>query len=532
MKRFLVLIILVSLLSVQFCTYAVCEESETWICDTCGSEVSGNFCNICGSRKPSNEWVCPNCGETVTGNFCSNCGASRDTASGTHSAIIETEEPDNTSSDASNNMEAIQPVEPRTANMDFVSSDVSEYPNVKLYFEYTDEYAEPITLHSITSGLTESISGGAEIERTIRKIQKLAGNEGLSIDIVADKSASMESDLPQMQSIMNDFVMSLDYTTGDRVEILSFDTYVMYMCTYTQDVGLLRNGIYSMVPDGDTALYDALVTGIMNAGSQAGARCVIGFTDGEDNRSVYTPQEVIRLALQREVPVYLIGTSWADSSTLEYICEQTGGCYWDVGSIYDIGEILETIYSDRKEMYCVEYESDPGADPFALRRINCSLGDEYYSGQVTGLDFQATPVIQQSTHVSRYEIICDNVSWTQANNACISRGGHLATITSQAEMDQLVRMCEGAGIKYCWIGGYTSIRNGSVFGHWITGEPFSFTAWYPGEPSRNDNDGTPEFYLMLWKVEDSWSWNDQREDVIGAFDYFKGNIGYICEYEN
>ena len=43
MKRFLVLIILVSLLSVQFCTYAVCEESETWICDTCGSEVSGNF---------------------------------------------------------------------------------------------------------------------------------------------------------------------------------------------------------------------------------------------------------------------------------------------------------------------------------------------------------------------------------------------------------------------------------------------------------------------------------------------------------
>ena len=78
MKRFLILIILVSLLSVYFCTYVACEESETWICDKCGSEVSGNFCNICGSQKPSNEWICPNCGETVTGNFCNNCGTSGD----------------------------------------------------------------------------------------------------------------------------------------------------------------------------------------------------------------------------------------------------------------------------------------------------------------------------------------------------------------------------------------------------------------------------------------------------------------------
>ena len=100
-------------------------------------------------------------------------------------------------------------------------------------------------------------------------------------------------------------------------------------------------------------------------------------------------------------------------------------------------------------------------------------------------------------------------------------------------MDELVRMCEGAGVKYCWIGGYTSVRNGTAFGHWITGEPFSYTAWYPGEPSRNDKDGTPEFYLMLWKVEDAWSWNDQRDDVLqSGLPYFTGNIGYICEYES
>ena len=418
-------------------------------------------------------------------------------------------------------------------NMDFVSSDVSEYPNVKLYFDCSDSYGHPLTLTSLSGTLRETIAGGSEIERTIRSIEKLDGNQGLSIDIVADKSGSMEDDLWTMQNIMSDFVRSLDYSTGDQVEILSFDSYVMYMCTYTQDISLLLNGISNMTAYGDTALYDALYTGVMNAGSRAGARCVIGFTDGEDNQSMFSAQEVVNLAQQREVPVYLIGTSWADAGTLSYICTQTGGYYWSINDISGIGQILQTIYADQKEMYCVEYESDPGADPYAARTVSCSLSDGVYQCGISGLSFQATPVISQAQHASRYELIRGDVSWTQANNACISRGGHLATITSQGEMNELVRMCEAYGVKYCWIGGYTSVRNNAAFGHWITGEPFTFTAWYPGEPSRNDHDGTPEFYLMLWNVEGVWSWNDQRDDLIATgLPYFVGNIGYICEYES
>ena len=418
-------------------------------------------------------------------------------------------------------------------NMEFVSSDVSEYPNVRLYFDCSDSYGQPLTLTSLSGTIRETIAGGAEIERTIRSIEKLVGNQGLSIDIVADKSGSMEDDLWTMQSIMSDFVRSLDYSTGDEVEILSFDSYVMYMCTYTQDISLLLNGISNMTAYGNTALYDALYTGVMNAGSRAGARCVIGFTDGEDNESMFSAQDVINLAQQREVPVYLIGTSWADADTLSYICTQTGGYYWSIDNISGIGQILQTIYANQKEMYCVEYESDPGADPYAARTVSCLLSDGVYQGGISGLSFQATPVISQVQHTSRYELIKGDVSWTQANNACIARGGHLATITSQEEMNELVRMCEAYGVKYCWIGGYTSVRNNTAFGHWITGEPFNFTAWYPGEPSRNDHDGTPEFYLMLWNVEGAWSWNDQRDDLIATgLSYFAGNIGYICEYES
>lgn len=52
--------------------------NDSWEC-TCGNRnVTGNFCNNCGAKKPeeSQLWIC-SCGNKVTGNFCSNCGAKR-----------------------------------------------------------------------------------------------------------------------------------------------------------------------------------------------------------------------------------------------------------------------------------------------------------------------------------------------------------------------------------------------------------------------------------------------------------------------
>ena len=59
------------------CSYAAAEE---WTCPECGAVNSTNFCNMCGTEKPS--WTCPKCGQEVTGNFCNVCGTPRDAAEG------------------------------------------------------------------------------------------------------------------------------------------------------------------------------------------------------------------------------------------------------------------------------------------------------------------------------------------------------------------------------------------------------------------------------------------------------------------
>lgn len=417
-----------------------------------------------------------------------------------------------------------------SVNVTVVSTDVSDFPLVRIYLDVTDSYGEQIELITPQGAIKEAVSGGQFVEREVKRIEKLEGNEGLSIELIADKSGSMDWRMDQVKEVMSQFVNSLDYASGDQVELIAFDSYVMYMCTRTDNVDLLDNGIYNMVPTGSTALYDALYEGVINAGLQPGARCVIAFTDGDDNVSAHTYQEIINLAKQSSVAIYVIGTDKYAEDALQNIALSTNGYYWYIDDLADMGVIFDEIYEEQKDLYCLEYESDGSLEQYAQRTVDFIVED---NSVVAALTDSFTPVetLQVQEHTSRYEIIAADVSWTEANTECILRGGHLATITSEDEMNQLIQMAEASGLKYLWIGGYTSVSGYQAFGHWVTGEPFSYTAWYDGEPSRNDMDGTPEMYIMMWKLKDEWSWNDQRNDPAAELSYFLGNIGYICEYE-
>ena len=415
-------------------------------------------------------------------------------------------------------------------HVSLVSTDVSDFPLVRLYLDVTDDYGEQIDLLTPVGAVKEAVNGGEFVEREVKRIEKLEGNEGLSIELIADKSGSMDWRMEQVKGVMSQFVNSLDYASGDQVELIAFDTYVMYMCTKTNNVSLLNNGIYNMVPTGSTALYDALYEGVINAGLQPGARCVIAFTDGDDNESIHTYQEIINLAVQSSVSIYIIGTDKYAEGTLQNIAFSTNGYYWYIDDLADMGMIFDEIYEEQKDLYCLEYESDDFTGQYSDRTVDFIIGDASVVADFTG-SFTPVETLKVQEHTSRYEIVAADLSWTDANTECIFKGGHLATITSEDEMNQLIEMAEASGLKYLWIGGYTSVSGSQAFGHWVTGEPFNYTAWYEGEPSRNDMDGTPEMYIMMWKLKNEWSWNDQRNDPAGELSYFLGNMGYICEYE-
>lgn len=142
---------------------------------------------------------------------------------------------------------------------------------------------------------------------------------------------------------------------------------------------------------------------------------------------------------------------------------------------------------------------------------------------------------KQTIHT--YEVIAGDVSWEAAKSACEERGGYLATITSKEEYDKISEMAERSGLTYLWLGARLQLDTEEwTQTGWITGEEWTFENWYPGEPSHQDADGTKELFLCMWKAkyneeELGWTFNDQRNDIVGAFPKIAGKVGYVCEYE-
>ncbi len=73
MKRIVSIVLILCMLAGATAAWA----QESWICKSCGTENSGNFCGECGQKK-STGWICVDCGTENEGKFCTNCGAAKD----------------------------------------------------------------------------------------------------------------------------------------------------------------------------------------------------------------------------------------------------------------------------------------------------------------------------------------------------------------------------------------------------------------------------------------------------------------------
>lgn len=139
-------------------------------------------------------------------------------------------------------------------------------------------------------------------------------------------------------------------------------------------------------------------------------------------------------------------------------------------------------------------------------------------------------------YVSTYEVIAGDLSWHEAKLACEERGGTLASINSAEEYKEICTYATNSGLRYLWLGACLySADDEWANAKWLTGEPWSYEIWYPGEPSKEDSDGTKEYYLCLWDAkydgeEIGWTMNDQRSDIVADFPNVSGKIGYVCEY--
>jgi C1A family cysteine protease len=126
-----------------------------------------------------------------------------------------------------------------------------------------------------------------------------------------------------------------------------------------------------------------------------------------------------------------------------------------------------------------------------------------------------TGVKQNPNNGHWYQRFDNTMTWHEAKSHCENIGGHLATITSLDENLFVYKLFSG-GWNRAWLGATDEQTEG--IWEWVTGEPWGFTNWAPGEPNNLDNENYLEMY--------GWAegrWNDVYNS--GEHDFT------ICEWD-
>lgn len=170
------------------------------------------------------------------------------------------------------------------------------------------------------------------------------------------------------------------------------------------------------------------------------------------------------------------------------------------------------------------------SDSYGTNRIVYHSG---FSGAncVARWDNSPQPKAELSYGGHFYQVYDYNMSWTEAKALCESLGGHLVTITSQAEQNQILALAQQCDMGQYYIGVSDAEKEGDW--KWVTGEAFSYKNWDTAYPEPNG--GTAENYATMITRDnppnkEAGEWVDTTNICRGGF-YDCSYTGFICEYE-
>ncbi|KAH7709964.1 Protein CLEC-53 [Aphelenchoides avenae] len=110
-----------------------------------------------------------------------------------------------------------------------------------------------------------------------------------------------------------------------------------------------------------------------------------------------------------------------------------------------------------------------------------------------------------------YAYVKDAVSWYDAENDCVQRGGHLASSTN-AFVNSVLRNMDCGCADDLWLGGSVGLTSSANWS-WSDGSRFKYTDWAAGQPSRS----AIEQCLQLQTSTGKW-----------ASHTCDGQMSYIC----
>lgn len=240
--------------------------------------------------------------------------------------------------------------------------DKSRFPQVTVYVSVVNENGEPVGVDPTTIQIIEN-------EQVMQPTEIRGGGETQSNPVttmlVMDISGSMDKNgkLAAAKEAAKTYVSQM--RPGDQAGLMTYDTQVYTVQPITADTNALIAAIDSLETGSDTAMYNALVEAEKNLESVSGRKAIIVLTDGLDNQSQATAEDVIAGIGQSGLTVSTIGFGDAtsrgqvglDDASLKALAEETGGLYAYAEDAQSLSAIFQQYGQVLQSEYAITYVS-------------------------------------------------------------------------------------------------------------------------------------------------------------------------------
>jgi len=207
-----------------------------------------------------------------------------------------------------------------------------------------------------------------------QQISHFAQEDGpISVVLVFDTSGSMQHKLATSRAAVAEFLN--ESNPEDEFALIQFADHARLVTGFTQDSGEIQNRLAFLAAQGRTALVDAIFLALDQMKHARHARkAILVLSDGGDNRSRHSKNELKRRVRESDVQIYAIGildaaSMWDGSPEeingpylLSEIANQTGGRMFPAESLGGLVDIAKRIGAALRNQYVLGYS------PSAMKR--------------------------------------------------------------------------------------------------------------------------------------------------------------------
>jgi Ca-activated chloride channel family protein len=216
-----------------------------------------------------------------------------------------------------------------------------------------------------------------------QKIEYFSSEDvAMSLGMIFDVSGSMKDKISTSRDAAVTFLKTGN--PEDEYFLVEFANRPEIASDFTTDISKLQSKIIFAPAKGMTAMYDAVYVGLekLKTGNNP-KKALLLITDGEDNRSRYTFQNVKDFVKEQDVQIYAIGITdeWNSQlsagktgrAMLEELADLTGGRAFFPDSVYELEDICTKIAIELKNQYVIGFHSTNAAKDGKWRKLRLKV---------------------------------------------------------------------------------------------------------------------------------------------------------------